>query len=156
MEVDLAAGRFSREYLRLHPIETRPQITLDSIDAATVEDLTAAIIGRADGVDLRRAMVRLLVRNVSVADWNAVDHKAVADAYAHCLHFEREPQIVGGQATSSAAPELRDFLLNWPGAKPPGSTPRTSSRAQRPSSHVPIRRWPHEAAAAACAELPVV
>lgn len=120
VEVDLAAGRFSREYLRLHPIETRLQITLDSIDAATVEDLTAAIIGRADGVDLRRAMVRLLVRNVSVADWNAVDHKAVADAYAHCLHFEREPQMVGGQATSSAAPELRDFLLNWPGAQAPG------------------------------------
>jgi exonuclease SbcD len=117
VEVDLAAGRFSREYLCLHTIKTRPHITLDPIDAATVEDLTAAIIGRTDGVDLQGAMVRLSVRNVSVADWNAVDQRAVADAYAACLHFEREPQMIGGQAAGSVAPQLRDFLLSWPGAK---------------------------------------
>jgi DNA repair exonuclease SbcCD nuclease subunit len=121
VEVDLAAGRHSPDYLRLHPIEGRPFITLDPIDAATVDNLSDEIVARAEGADLAGAMVRLSVRNVSVADWNAVDHKAIVDAYADCLHFEREPQLIGG-ATMSAAetPGLRDFLLGWVGEHAPG------------------------------------
>lgn len=114
VEVDLDANRHSADYLTPHPIEGRPFITLDPIDAATVPSLSDAIIARADGVELDGAMVRLSVHNVSVADWNAVDHKAIAEAYARCLHLEREAQFVG-DATSSAeaAPQLRDFLRDW-------------------------------------------
>lgn len=116
VEVDLVAGRQSHDYIGLHPIDGRPFITLDPIDAATVANLSDEIIARAEGVDLARAMVRLSVRNVSVADWNAVDHKAIAEVYADCLHFEREPQIIGATAMSAAAaPGLRDFLLGWVG-----------------------------------------
>jgi hypothetical protein len=69
-------------------------------------------------------MVRLSVRNVSVADWNAVDHKAIVDAYADCLHFEREPQLIGATpATATAAPGLRDFLLGWAADHAPGLDP---------------------------------
>jgi len=124
VEVDLAAGHQSPDYLRLHPIEGRRFITLDPVDAATVANLSDAIIARADGVDLAAAMVRLNVRNVSVADWSAVDHKAIVAAYASCLHFEREPQLIGATATSApAAPGLRDFLLDWAGEHAPGLDP---------------------------------
>jgi exonuclease SbcD len=124
VEVDLAAGRHSPDYLRLHPIEGRRFVTLEPVDAATVANLSDAIIARADGVDLAGAMVRLSVRNVSVADWSAVDHKAIVDAYADCLHFEREPQLIGATpVNATAAPGLRDFLLGWAGDHAPGLDP---------------------------------
>ncbi|HEV3000033.1 MAG TPA: exonuclease SbcCD subunit D [Solirubrobacteraceae bacterium] len=116
VEVDLAAGRMSADYLRLHPVPTRAHITLPAIDAAQTDDLTAALLARAAdaGEALAGAMVRLAIRNVSAADWNAVDHKAVAAAYSACLHFEREPQLTGQAAAAAApAPALRDFLLAW-------------------------------------------
>ena len=124
-EVDLAAGRRSPHYLELHPVEGRRFVTLEPVDAATVSNLSDAIIARADGTDLAAAMVRLSVRNVSVADWNAVDHKAIAEAYAAGLHFEREPQLIGAMPTSAAAaaPGLRDFLLGWAGEHAPGLDP---------------------------------
>jgi DNA repair exonuclease SbcCD nuclease subunit len=121
IEVDLGAGRRSPDYLRIHPIEGRRFITLDPVDAAAVANLSDAIVARAEGVDLAGAMVRLSVRNVSVADWNAVDHKAIVGAYAACLHFEREPQLIGAATTTAAAaPGLRDFLLGWAGEHAPG------------------------------------
>jgi exonuclease SbcD len=121
VEVDLAAGRTSPDYLRLHPIEGRRFVTLEPIDAATVTNLGDAIVARAGEADIAGAMVRLSVRNVSLADWNAVDHKAIAAAYAACLHFEREPQLIGATAlTAPVAPGLRDFLLDWAGAHAPG------------------------------------
>lgn len=125
IEVDLGAGRLSPGYLELHPIEGRRFIALDPVDAATVANLSDAIIARADGVDLAGAMVRLSVRNVSVADWNAVDHKAIVAAYAACLHFEREPQLIGATPTgaTATAPGLRDFLLGWAGEHAPGLDP---------------------------------
>lgn len=117
LEVDLAAGRMSADYLRLHPVPTRAHLTLPTIDAARVDDLTAALLARANeaGEALQDAMVRVTIRNVSAAEWNAVDHKAVAAAYASCLHFEREPQFTGheGQAGGVAPPAVRDFLLDW-------------------------------------------
>lgn len=114
VEVDLAAGRYAAEYLRVHPIRGRPFITLDAIDATTAPSLSDEIIVRADGVELDGAMVRLSVRKVSVADWNAVDHKAIADVYAPCLHFERAPQFIGATTSGAeAAPQLRDYLHEW-------------------------------------------
>lgn len=121
VEVDLAAGRRSPEYLRLHPVPTRAMIALDPVDAATCEDLTAAIIARGEGEDLNGAIVRIAVRNVTAADWNAIDARAVAAAYADCLHFEREPQLIGAPAGLPAtAPALREFLGAWPGLKTAG------------------------------------
>jgi len=115
VEVDLTADRVSAAYLRPHPIAGRTHITLSPIDAAAVKhSLSDEIIGRANGVELDGAIVRLAVHNVSVAEWNAVDHKAIADAYGSCLHFEREPHYVGAAATSAeATPQLHDFLRAW-------------------------------------------
>lgn len=124
IEVDLAAGRRSPDYLTVHPLEGRRFVTLEPVDAAAVPNLSDAIIARADDADLAGAMVRLSVRNVSVADWNAVDHKAIVDAYADCLHFEREAQLIGATTMSAgAAPGLRDFLLSWAGEHAPGLDP---------------------------------
>jgi DNA repair exonuclease SbcCD nuclease subunit len=115
LEVDLAAGRMSPDYLRLHPLAVRAQITLPPVDASTTDDLTAAIIGRAQaaGDELDGAVVRLQITNVSAAELSAVDHRAVAAAYARCLHFERDAQPTSGSVAANAAPALRDFLLAW-------------------------------------------
>jgi exonuclease SbcD len=116
LEVDLAAGRMSAAYLRLHAVPTRAHITLPAVDAARVDDVTASLLARAEeaGEALEGAMVRVTIRNVSAAEWNAVDHKAVAAAYAGCLHFERESQLtVHAGEGGEAAPVVRDFLLDW-------------------------------------------
>ncbi|MHB1569700.1 MAG: metallophosphoesterase family protein [Solirubrobacteraceae bacterium] len=122
LEIDLAAGQRSRDYLRLHRVDTRPHIVLDPIDALDCEQLTDAIVARAEqtGVEtLRGALVRLTVQNVTPAVWSAVDHKAIAGAFAECLHFEREAVFVGQSRELECAPELREFLLQWPGAQRP-------------------------------------
>lgn len=130
VEVDLARDPSDREYLRRHGVDVRPQLELEPIDATGVEDLTAAIVARAEevGADvLRGAVARLWVRDVSAAEWNAVDHQAIAAAYAACLHFERraEPRGAGvsGPADAIAVPALREFLLRWPGATARGVDP---------------------------------
>jgi DNA repair protein SbcD/Mre11 len=131
VEVDLARDPSDRDYLRRHVLHVRPHLELAPVDAAEVDDLTAAIVARAAeaGPDaLRGAIVRLWVRNVTAADWNAVDHQAIAAAYAECLHFERRAEPRGAMADVRAAdaiavPALREFLLRWPGAQARGVDP---------------------------------
>jgi DNA repair exonuclease SbcCD nuclease subunit len=120
VEVDLAAGRRHDNYLLLRAVPTRGHVELDQIDAASTSDLTAAIIARAENVDLAHAMVRLEVRNVTAPAWSAVDRNAIDQAFAGCLHFQLEPTLVGGESVSSAPSDLREFLLAWPGSKAPG------------------------------------
>jgi DNA repair protein SbcD/Mre11 len=130
VEVDLARDPSDRGYLRRHAVHARPYVELEPIDATGVEDLTAAIVARAheDPDALRGAIVRLWVRNVTSAQWNAVDHQAIAAAYAECLHFERRAEPRGAMADARAAdavavPALREFLLRWPGARARGVDP---------------------------------
>jgi DNA repair exonuclease SbcCD nuclease subunit len=129
VEVDLARDPSDRSYLRRHGVDVRPRLELEPVDAAGAGDLTAAIVARAEeaGADaLRGAIARLWVRGVSAAQWNAVDHQAIAAAYAECLHFERraEPRGVGGGLSDAVAvPALREFLVRWPGATARGVDP---------------------------------
>jgi exonuclease SbcD len=123
VEVNLDADRTGSGYRTLHSIDGRPHLTLAPIDAARVDDLTDAIVGRAASVGaerLRGAMVRLSLRNVRPADWNAADHRAIADAFGGCLHFERELDLVAAPITSrvagAAGPALGEFLRDWPKA----------------------------------------
>lgn len=132
VEVDLGRERTDSGYLVRHGVDVRPQLELEPVDAAAVDDLTAAIVARAEEAGpevLRGAVVRLWVRDVSAAAWNAVDHQAIAAAFAGCLHFERraEPRgagVLGGLGAEPAAvPALREFLLRWPGATARGVDP---------------------------------
>lgn len=131
VEVDLARDPTDRGYLVRHALHVRPQVELEPVDAGAADDLTAAIVARAEeaGVEvLRGAVVRLWVRNVTAADWNAVDHQAIAAAYAECLHFERRAEPRGSLADARSAdavavPALREFLLRWPGAQARGVDP---------------------------------
>jgi DNA repair exonuclease SbcCD nuclease subunit len=115
IEVDLAAGRSSADYLTVHPIDGRPFIELEAVDAATARTgLSDEIIARAEGLELDGAMVRLAVHNVSSADWHLIDHKAIAEVYGRCLHFEREPHYLDDRmSVVDATPQLRDFLHSW-------------------------------------------
>ncbi len=122
LEVDLGAGCESADYLRLHTVDARPQINLDPIDGAETEQLTEAILERAEHVGaetLRGALVRLIVHNVTPTAWSAIDGRAVARAFAECLHFERQAVFVGQSTQPQSAPELHEFLLQWPGARRP-------------------------------------
>ena len=134
LEADLSAAPGSEHQIRMHTIPVRRQIRLDPVDAATTADLTAAILARATEAEadsLRGAMVRLSVRNVTAAAWSAVDYRAVTEAFAECLHFEREPEFLGRSAEPvDSVPELHEFLLRWPGAQGAGfDTPDFIARA---------------------------
>jgi DNA repair exonuclease SbcCD nuclease subunit len=135
VEVDLAADSGAAEYLRVHAVRPRAQMMLDPIDALQTERLTETILKRAEqaGPDrLRGAIVRLTVENVTPAAWSAVDHRAVERAFASCLHFERDAMFVGQSARAPVAPELHEFLLQWPGAQRPEiDTDEFVARAER-------------------------
>jgi exonuclease SbcD len=127
VEVDLARDPSDPEYLKRHGVDVRAQVELPPVDAREVEDLTAAIVARADP-ELAGAVVRLWVRDVSAAEFNAVDRGAIATAFAACLHFElrAEPhgaRTPGGAPGALAVPALREFLLRWPGATARGVDP---------------------------------
>lgn len=119
VEVDLAAGYMSENFLRLHPIAGRSQIRLDTINAATLGDgdVTAEIIARAEGHGLDGAMVGLRIINVTAAQWSGIDRNRIDDAFGACLHFEYAPELVGGPDMTGAPPALREFLLGWPGVR---------------------------------------
>ena len=111
VEVDLDADRNSHEYLRLHPVKVRRQETLPDIDARKSEDVTAALTAAAESDGLDGAVVRVLLHNITPAQWGAVDMVAVKAAFERCLHVEVLPQLTSGSEIGTAAPQdLRAFL----------------------------------------------
>lgn len=121
LEIDLAAGYTSVDFVTRHEIAARPHVELAPIDAKSVEDLESAIVAAAQTVAAGESgiepMVRLFVRNVTSVDWSGVDRHRVAKAFSGCLHLELVPEIIGEQQMSLAPPDLREFLTAWPGAK---------------------------------------
>jgi exonuclease SbcD len=119
LEVDLAAGFTSAEFVTPHAIAVRPHIALPAIDASATEDLQSAIAVAAETVDVSgpEPMVRLVVSNVTSADWSAIDRRRIDTAFAGCLHVELVPEIIGEEHISLTPPDLREFLSSWSGAK---------------------------------------
>jgi DNA repair protein SbcD/Mre11 len=119
LEVDLAAGFTSAEFVTLHEIAVRPHIALPTIDASAVEDLEAAIIAAAETIDISgpEPMVRFTVSNITSADWSAIDRRSIGAAFAGCLHVELVPEIIGEEHIALTPPDLREFLSSWPGTK---------------------------------------
>lgn len=119
LEVDLAAGFTSAEFVTMHEIAVRPHVALPAIDASATEDLESAIVEAADAVDVSGAAptVRLVVTNVTSADWSGIDRRRVGAAFSACLHVELVPVIVGEEHIALTPPDLREFLSSWPGAK---------------------------------------
>ncbi len=119
LEVDLAAGCTSAEFVTLHEIPVRPHIALPTIDASATDDLEAEIIAAAETVDASGSepMVRLVVANITSADWSAIDRRRVGTAFENCLHVDLVPEIIGEEQITLTPPDLREFLSSWPGAK---------------------------------------
>jgi exonuclease SbcD len=112
VEVDLSAQPLDKSFIRLHELEGRPRKRLAPIDGSS-GDLTKKICQKARGKGLEGAIVRVPIVDVSFERFGAVDRRMVGEAFAHCLHFELEPEFVesGSGAPQPAAPaELRDFL----------------------------------------------
>jgi hypothetical protein len=119
LEVDLAAGFTSADFVKLHEILVRRHVLVPAIDASTAGDLEGAIAIAATSVDVSEPAptVRLVVRNVTSADWSGVDRSRIAAAFAGCLHVELVPEIIGEEQILLTPPDLREFLSTWPGAK---------------------------------------
>ena len=119
IEVDLAAGFTSAEFVTPHEIPVRPHVSLPAIDASAVGDLERAILAAAATVNASAAapIVRLVVRNVTFAEWSGVDRRRLAAAFADCSHIELLPEIIGEEQIALTPPDLRDFLSTWAGAK---------------------------------------
>src|SRR5207253_1435988 len=110
VEIDLTQDRRGAEYARLHEIAGRAHITLPALDAAEIEDLTAALVEEASRSEIAEAVVRVTIKNVDTASLAAIDRRAVEAAFASALHFEIEAQFISGTATTSAPADLREFL----------------------------------------------
>lgn len=119
LEVDLAAGCTSADFVVKHRIAGRPHVRLPDIDGAAVDDVESAIIAAAESVDRTglAPVVRLTVGNITSTDWSAVDQRRVAAAFDGCLHAEVVPQIVGEDRLALAPLDLREFLASSPHVK---------------------------------------
>ena len=120
VEVDLDVQPLDKGFIRLHEIEGRPRKRLAPIDGRKADDLTKAICRRAKGKDLEGAIVKAPIANVTFEKFGAIDRRKVGEAFAHCLHFELEPEFVesaSGAPRPAAPAELRDFLAR---RVPPG------------------------------------
>ncbi|HEU4462172.1 MAG TPA: DNA repair exonuclease [Solirubrobacterales bacterium] len=112
LEVDLSAEPLDKAFLTLHELEGRTRKRLAPVDGGS-GDLTGKICRLARGKGLEGAMVKVPIANVTFERFGAIDRRKVGEAFAHCLHFELEPEFVdsGSGAPQPAAPaELRDFL----------------------------------------------
>lgn len=112
VEVDLSADPLDKSFVKLHELEGRPRKRLATVDGSS-GDLTKKIARLAKGKGLEGAIVKVPIANVSFERFGAVDRRKVGDAFAHCLHFELEPEIVessSGVPQPAAPAELRDFL----------------------------------------------
>lgn len=112
VEVDLSADPLDRGFLRLHELQGRTRRRLSPVDGGS-GDLTAKICRLAKAKGLEGAIVRVPIANITFERFGAIDRRRIGEAFAHCLHFELEPEFVesGSGAPQPAAPaELRDFL----------------------------------------------
>lgn len=112
VEVDLAAEPLDKGFLRLHELDGRPRKRLAPVDGRS-GDLTKKVCRLAKGKGLEGAIVKLPIAKVSFERFGAIDRRQVSEAFAHCLHFELEPEFAetGSGVPQPAAPaELRDFL----------------------------------------------
>lgn len=112
VEVDLDAEPLDKSFIRLHELAGRARKRLKPIDGGS-GDLTKKICQKAKGKGLEGAMVKVPIANVTFERFGAIDRRKVGEAFAHCLHFELEPEFVesGSGVPQPAAPaELRDFL----------------------------------------------
>lgn len=112
VQVDLSAKPLDKAFLELHELQGRPRKRLTPVDGSS-GDLTKKICRLAKGKGLEGAMVRVPIANVAFERFGAIDRRKVGDAFAHCLHFELEPEFVesaSGVPQPAAPAELRDFL----------------------------------------------
>lgn len=112
VEIDLSAKPLDKAFVKVHELEGRPRKRLAPVDGGS-GDLTKKLCRLAQGKDLEGAMVRVPIVDVTYERFGAIDRRKVGAAFAHCLHFELEPEFVesGSGTPQPAAPaELRDFL----------------------------------------------
>jgi DNA repair exonuclease SbcCD nuclease subunit len=110
VEVDLAQDRRGADFAHLHEIAGRPHVPLPDLDAAQIDDLTAALVEEALRHEIADAMVRVTIKNVDTASFAAIDRRAINTALASALHFEIDPQLISSAAGSTAPADLREFL----------------------------------------------
>lgn len=112
VEVRLGADQLADEYVTFHPIKSRMFKELSVIDASKVNNLTDAIVAAASD-ELKGAVVKLPIRNVTVGAYGALDRRRIAAAFDRCLHLELDPEFIDlgtDGLPTTAPPDLRDFL----------------------------------------------
>lgn len=113
VEVDLLADPFDEGFITLHEVTGRSRLALPAIDPSKAENLTEAICAIAESTDIKEAIVKLPVRQVSFEAFGAIEDRKIAVAFDGCLDLELDPQFTesGADGSHPAAPEdLREFL----------------------------------------------
>ena len=116
--VDLEAGK-----KRFMELPTRPMVDLPAIDGRRLDapSLMAEIESRLNR-DLEGMIVRLVVRNVPRATYEALDFQRIRELASDAMHFEPRFEIdrekisiqAGGATISSLEQEFVSYLKRYP------------------------------------------
>lgn len=89
VEVDLAAGAGSDDFIHRHPIPTRPMLEIPiACSGLDASDVVATLEQKIDGVALEGAVVRLRLEEIRRDVWHALDLGAVDELLSSCLHVQ--------------------------------------------------------------------
>jgi DNA repair protein SbcD/Mre11 len=108
VEVDLDSDPEDAGWITTHPVPTRTVRSLPPIDAHEIKDLTAAVLEALEGVELKGAVLRCEIEDVSQEIYRTLDVKKIEMVTRPCLHFELKPRFVGaGRSTPRSAEDIR-------------------------------------------------
>jgi DNA repair protein SbcD/Mre11 len=90
VEVDLNAGAGSNDFLRLHPIATRPMLDLMvPCEGLSPVEVLEALTTATEGAALDGAVVRVRFDSIQRDVYHALDLAAVEELFEPCLHVVR-------------------------------------------------------------------
>lgn len=96
VEVDLAAGAGSNDFIKRHSIPTRPMFDIAvACEEIGPGEVIAAIENEIAGLSLDQALLQLRLESIQRDVWHALDLASINEMLAPCLHFVLRPGRAG-------------------------------------------------------------
>jgi exonuclease SbcD len=96
VEVDLAAGAGSNNFIKRHSIPTRPMFDIAvACEGIGPGEVVAAIENEIAGLSLDQALLQLRLESIQRDVWHSLDLASIHEMLAPCLHFVLRPGRTG-------------------------------------------------------------
>lgn len=96
VEVDLAAGAGSNNFIKRHSIPTRPMFDIAiACEGIGPSEVVAAIENEIAGLSVDQALVQLRLESIQRDVWHSLDLASIHEMLAPCLHFVLRPGRTG-------------------------------------------------------------